>query len=141
ESFAGDSGIEAFRRKLTEYLAGQKTKAFNGRSAPRIVLISPIANENIPGVAAADLNNDRIQKYVAVMQEVARRQQVGFVDVFQPTHEALRSPGSELTINGVHLTEEGYAVFASVLYKGLFGEEPPDINEPLRQAIIDKDRQ
>src|SRR5436190_953716 len=125
ESFAGDAGIEAFRRKLTEYLAGLKTKSFNGRAAPRIVFVSPIANENIPGVAAADLNNDRIQKYVAVMQEVARQQQVGFVDVFQPTHEALRSPGSELTINGVHLTEEGYAVFASVLYKGLFGEEPP----------------
>ena len=61
---------------------------------------------------------------------------VGFVDVFQPTHEALRSPGSDLTINGVHLTEEGYTVFASALYKGLFGQEPPEINERLRQAII-----
>lgn len=141
ESFAGDQGIEAFRRKLTEFLAGLKTKAFNGRAAPRIVLVSPIANENISGVAAADLNNERIQKYVAVMRHVAREQQVGFVDVFGPTHEALRSPGSELTVNGVHLTEEGYAVFANALYKGLFGEEPPEINEGLRQAVIDKDRQ
>src|SRR5262245_60106541 len=76
ESFAGDAGLADFRSKLTEYLAGLKTKSFNGRSAPRIVLISPIANENISGVNAADLNNDRIQKYTAVMREVARQQQV-----------------------------------------------------------------
>lgn len=141
ESFAGDAGLESFRRRLAEYLAGLKTKAFNGHSAPRVVLVSPIANENILGVAAADLNNERIQKYLAAMREVAREQKVGFVDVFQPTHEALRSPGSDLTVNGVHLTEEGYATFAAALYKGLFGEEPPEVNEALRQAIIDKDRQ
>jgi putative heme-binding domain-containing protein len=141
ESFAGDAGLEGFRRKLSGFIAGLKTKAFNGRHAPRIVLVSPTANENIAGVAAADMNNERIQKYVAVMREVASQQQVGFVDVFQATHEALRSPGSELTVNGVHLTEEGYAVFAGALFKGLFGEESPEINESLRQAVIDKDRQ
>src|SRR5688572_7233413 len=74
ESFAGDAGLDAFRGQLTEFLAGLKTKSFNGRSAPRIVLVSPIANENIPGINAADLNNDRIQKYIAVMREVAARQ-------------------------------------------------------------------
>src|SRR4051794_25186082 len=63
ESFAGDAGLESFRGKLREYLSSLKTKAFNGHSAPRVILVSPIANENIPGVAAADLNNDRIQKY------------------------------------------------------------------------------
>jgi hypothetical protein len=105
------------------------------------VLVSPIANENIAGVDAADQNNDNIRKYAAGMREVAREQRVGFVDVFTPTHEALRSPGSDLTINGVHLTEEGYAIFASALFKGTFGEDPPEINEALRQAIIDKDRQ
>src|SRR5205823_4083185 len=40
ESFTGDAGIEAFRRKLGEFVAGLKTKAFNGRIAPRIVLVS-----------------------------------------------------------------------------------------------------
>ena len=141
ESFAGDAGIDDFRGKLTEYLAGLKTKAFNGETGPRIVLVSPIANENLPGVAAADLNNANIQKYAEVMRAVARERQVGFVDVFTPTHDALRSLGSDLTINGSHLTEEGYAVFANALYKGTFDEDPPEVDEALRQAIIDKDRQ
>src|SRR5439155_14709639 len=30
ESFAGDAGLDSFRRKLSEYLVGLKTKAFNG---------------------------------------------------------------------------------------------------------------
>jgi putative heme-binding domain-containing protein len=141
ESFAGEAGLEPFRQKLREFVANLKSKAFNGQSAPRIVLVSPTANENIPGVPAADLNNARIERYIAVMREVAREQQVGFVDVFGPTQEALRSPGSELTVNGVHLTEDGYAVLARALYQGLFRDEPPEINEALRHAIVDKDRQ
>lgn len=141
ESFAGDAGLESFKKQLAEFVASLKSKSYNDRSAPRVVLISPIANENVDGVNAADLNNERLQKYVAAMSDVARQQQVGFVDVFQPTEAALRSLGSELTVNGAHLTEEGYAVFAGALYRGLFGEAPPEIDEPLRQAVVDKDRQ
>jgi len=70
ESFAGEAGLEAFRGQLAKFLAELKTKAYNGHSAPRVVLISPIANENIAGVAAADLNNARIQKYAAAMREL-----------------------------------------------------------------------
>src|SRR4029079_18844746 len=33
ESFAGDAGLQGFRKKLTEFLSGLKTKAFNGRTA------------------------------------------------------------------------------------------------------------
>lgn len=35
ESFAGETGLKEFRRKLTEYLAGLKSKTFNGKSAHR----------------------------------------------------------------------------------------------------------
>src|SRR5205823_8203284 len=59
ESFAGEVGLEAFRKALSTYVAGLKSKAFNGKSAPRVVLVSPIANENVARVAAADRNNAR----------------------------------------------------------------------------------
>lgn len=141
ESFTGAEGLPEFRKKLSEYLAGLKSKSFNGKTAPHIVLISPIANENIPGVAAADLNNARIKLYVAAMREVAREHQVGFVDVFEATDKALQSPGSDLTVNGVHLTEEGDRLFSESLFRSLFGEEPKTIAENLRAAIIDKNHQ
>ncbi len=47
ESFAGQDGLANFRQSLRKYIAELKTRAFNGKSAPRIVLLSPIANENV----------------------------------------------------------------------------------------------
>ena len=140
ESFAGKDGVPAFRRKLADYLDGLQTKAFNGKSAPRIVLISPIANENAQGVRAADLNNARIKLYVDVMKQVARQQRVGFVDVFTRTRQEMESVGSDLTINGAHLNDAGYELFAEVLVNGLFGEASVPARPALRSAIIEKNR-
>ncbi len=141
ESFAGDAGLQEFRGKLTEYVAGLKSKAFNGKSAPRIVLVSPIANENVNGIPAADLNNKRIKKYVAVMREVALEQKIGFADVFQTTAKEMLSPGTQLTINGVHLNRDGDRFFSQSLFRTVFGVEPPAIKESLLAAIVDKNEQ
>ncbi|MDP6444907.1 MAG: GDSL-type esterase/lipase family protein, partial [Pirellulaceae bacterium] len=141
ESFAGEAGVPAFRQALTKFVESTKVKAFNGKSAPRIVLLSPIANENVAAVAAADLNNRRLRSYAQVVRDVAAQQQVGFVDVFAPTSAAMESPGSDLTFNGVHLEEKGYAVLANAVYRGLFDEPPPTIDDAIRQVVIDKNRQ
>ena len=141
ESFQGQGGLAAFRSNLLTYLAGLKTSAFNGKTAPRIVLLSPIANENLDGVAAGDWNNARIRLYLEVMREVAAEQKIAFIDVFSRTEEAMKSPGTDLTINGCHLNEAGHALLASTVYRELFGEAAPKFNEPLRAAIIDKNRQ
>ncbi|MCB1088430.1 MAG: SGNH/GDSL hydrolase family protein, partial [Verrucomicrobiae bacterium] len=103
ESFAGLEAIDSFKARLTTWLIDLKTSAFNGKSGPRIVLISPIANENLAGIPAADLNNERLAAYVAAMAEVAKAEQVGFVNVFDATKAAMASPDSDLTINGAHL--------------------------------------
>ena len=141
ESFAGEEGLEDFRRRLGDYLAGLKTKAFNGTGGPRIILVSPIANENVAGVAAGEMNNRRIAVYVKVMGEVAKEQQVGFVDVFEETAREMASPGGDLTINGIHLNEPGDELFSATLFRGVFGAAPPVIDQPLREAIVDKNRQ
>jgi hypothetical protein len=62
ESFAGEAGLATFRTGLAAYIAGLKAKAYNPGApglGPRIVLVSPIASENIARVAAADRNNAR----------------------------------------------------------------------------------
>ena len=141
ESFAGPEGLGPFRQKLASFLRELASKAYNGRTPPRIVLLSPIANENVAGVAAADLNNDRIRLYVAAMQDVAAEQGIGFVDLFEPTLTALADPTTDLTINGCHLNAEGYAVFARSVFAACFGREAPAVDERLRQAVIDLDRQ
>ncbi|KAA5539065.1 hypothetical protein FYK55_25340 [Roseiconus nitratireducens] len=141
ESFAGETGLDSFRDSLTNFLQQLKSKAFNGQSAARIVLVSPVANENLPDVRAADRNNQSLARYVEVMSEVAAEQQVGFADVFQPTRSTLASMGSDYTINGVHLNEAGDHLFSSLLFQNTFGHDPPPVKPALRAVIADKNRQ
>ncbi len=142
ESFAGEKAIPRFREKLASFLKRLKASAFNGKSGPRIVLVSPIANENVEGVPAADLNNARLAAYTRAMQEVAAEQKIGFANVFDATLEALSDPKTDLTFNGVHLEDAGYRVFANALYKKAFAEEvPPAVNENVREMIVEKNRQ
>lgn len=141
ESFGGLERLDEFKARLTSWLLDMKTSAFNGKTGPRIVLLSPVANENVPGVPAGDLNNDRIAAYSKAMREVATEQKVGFVDLFTPTLAALRDPGSMLTINGAHLTGEGYALVADAVFRETFSESAPPMNEELREMVVDKDRQ
>ena len=141
ESFAGEAGLNAFQAQLSEFLTDLKGKSYNGKSAPRVVLVSPIANENVSSVNAADKNNANIKQYVIAMRDVAASQSVGFVDVFTDTRREMESPGSDLTINGVHLNTLGDEVFSRSLFRRVFGEEPPNVNEELLKTIVDKNRQ
>jgi len=141
ESFAGEAGLPAFRTALTKYLAELKSKAFNGRSAARIVIVSPIANENTPYVAAGDLNNARVAAYAGVMRAVANEQHVGFADVFTPLRQAMTQAATPLTYNGIHLEDAGYALFSTVLFRELFGETAPQADIALRDAVREKNRQ
>jgi uncharacterized cupredoxin-like copper-binding protein len=141
ESFAGLEAIESFTARLTTWLIDLKTSALNGKTGPQIVLISPIANENLADIPAADLNNERLAAYAAAMARVAKAQQVGFANVFDATRSAMAPADSDLTINGAHLTGAGYRVFADQLFRETFGESAPDDNPELRAVIVDQNRQ
>jgi putative heme-binding domain-containing protein len=141
ESFAGIEALPAFRERLGAFLDRLRTSAFNGRSAPRLILVSPIANENVAGVNAADLNNLRLRAYTDTMREVAAAQQAGFADVFTATEAAMASPRTDLTFNGIHLEAEGYALFGRTLFFETFREDAPTVDEKLRAAVVEKNRQ
>jgi len=141
ESFAGEPGLPEFQRQLAEWLQSLRSKSFNGRSAARVVLISPIACENIAGVPAADRNNLNVQLYLQAMQQEAARQQTGFVDVFTETAAAMLSPGTDLTVNGIHLNREGDLLFSRVLLQGLFHREPPEPSGTLLDTVVNKNQQ
>ncbi len=142
ESFAGDEGLEAFRAGLTKYVDMLKRSAFNGTSSPQVVLFSPIANENLPNIPAGDNNNVRLAKYTQAIQEVAKEQSVAFVDAYASTLTAMRnSEAAPLTVNGIHLNEKGYRLFAESVYLQLFQEKAPPLDESIRSIVVDQNRQ
>ena len=135
ESFAGKEKIPDFKSRLKKYIQHTKTRSYNGKKGPKIILISPTPNQNLENTPAADLNNERLLLYTSAMREVAKSEQIGFVDVFSTVYP------NESTINGVHLNEEGYRAFGRALFKGIFNESPEPINEELRLAVIEKNKQ
>ena len=84
--------------------------------------------------------NDILRAYAAAVEAVAREQGVGFVDLFTPSLAWFAAAERPLTINGVHLSEEGYRKLAPELFRQLFGTDPGAIEAGslLQRAIADK---
>jgi hypothetical protein len=141
ESFSGSQGIEKFKQELTELLAHNKSEVYSDVQ-PRIVLVSPIAAENVKSAHVPDGSdlNGMLALYVAATREVAESAGVGFADVFGPTKSLFEGSDETLTLNSVHLNDAGYRQFARILDRVLFGSrvEPAPSNTQLRAEIADK---
>ena len=140
----GADELDKFKGELAQYLNAQLAAKYNGQSAPKVVLFSPIAHENLkhPDFTDGEANNANLALYTKAMEEVAKAKGVPFVDLFTPSRELFAKAASPLTINGIHLTEEGDRQLAPVQFKAVFGTDAPDPADPLvgkiRAAVIDK---
>ncbi len=145
ESFAGDAGLDKFKKDLNSFVKHTLSQKYNDKGGARLVLFSPIAHENLHSVNFSDGvdSNRRLEKYTAAMAEVARANKVSFVDLLQPTKELYAKASSPLTINGIHLNEQGNEELARMIDKALFANEPEprretERMEKVRQAVQDK---
>ncbi|MDX1564013.1 MAG: SGNH/GDSL hydrolase family protein, partial [Phycisphaeraceae bacterium] len=71
ESF--DNKPDDFKKKLTKFLDDAADRKYNGKSAPRVVLFSPIAHENLnhPSLPTGQANNKRLAAYTKAMEAAA----------------------------------------------------------------------
>ncbi len=133
ESFAGEAGLEPFRRdyaKLLDDLAPAKA---------RVILLSPMPMETLPGKGDSTAVNRNRKRYAEAIRDLAAQRKVEYVDLFTPLLQAMTSADSPLTVNGLHLTADGYRQTAPLI-EAAFGLDPirsGDVEE-LRQAIIAK---
>jgi hypothetical protein len=65
ESFAGESGLAQFEQDLDAYVKSHLEAKYNGQSAPRLALISPIAHERLPRLVHVDVDarNRELARY------------------------------------------------------------------------------
>ena len=146
ESFAGSGGSARFRGDLEKFISESTTTKYNGKAAPKLVLLSPIAQEDLknPHITDGKKNNENIKLYADAMAEIARKHGVVFVDLFAPTQKLYQAAAHPLTINGVHLSDEGYRQLAPVLDEALFGPRPVSDRVDLKalyQAVQEKNHQ
>jgi putative heme-binding domain-containing protein len=123
ESFKGKEGLPKFKSDLDAYVKGLLKQQYNGASAPRVVLFSPIAHEDLKDKNLPDgkENNERLKLYAAVIEAVAKANDVTFVDLFTLMLKVYPEAKEFLTINGIHLNEAGDRVVAAVSDRALFG--------------------
>jgi putative heme-binding domain-containing protein len=144
ESFGGEAGLPKFKADLAAFIKSTLGAKYNGKNAPRLVLFSPIAHENVHdrNLPDGNDNNKRLELYTAAMADVAKANNVPFVDLFHSTRDAYGKAKKPLTINGVHLNEEGNRVVAEIIDKALFGasgERDAKLVAKIRDAVKDKD--
>jgi len=159
ESFDGEAGLVRFEEDLTAYLRANLAAKYNGTSAPRFVLVSPVAHERLPRLTRVDVDsrNRELARYTEAMRRVAALQGVTFVDLFTPTLAVMaeadspaspKQGGDVLTINGIHLNEHGDRVVAQLLMSALgynlrAAPAASDVKrlDALREAIREKNQQ
>jgi azurin/glucose/arabinose dehydrogenase/lysophospholipase L1-like esterase len=146
ESFGSYAGLEKFKKELDEWLDHVLAEKYNGRSAPRIVLFSPLAHEDLhdPNLPDGSANNANILHYRDAMADAAKARGIPFVDLFKISQDLYAKAREPLTINGIHLKESGDKVLAPQLFQALFpGSTVPSVEgnsalEALRRAILGK---
>jgi mono/diheme cytochrome c family protein/glucose/arabinose dehydrogenase len=127
ESFDGPKGVANYEAELEAFVKHTLSKAYNGSAAPRLVLVSPIAYENLSkgrDIPDGTRENANLKLYTAAMERVAKKNSLTFVDLFTPTQELFNKLDGPFTTSGFIPTESCYQQLASILADGVYGPQP-----------------
>ncbi len=142
ESFGGAAGLAKFKSDLDNFIRETISTPYNGKSPPQLVLLSPIAHENLKRRAMPDgrKNNESIKLYSEAMVAAADKHHVVFVDLFGLSLRLMESSDQPLTINGIHLDTYGDQQIGTLLDVALFGPRSTDTIdlEKLRAEVNEK---
>ena len=143
EAHAGPAGLEAFKTEVEKFLKHTLGQKYNGVSAPRVVMFSPIVHENLDRAHWPDgkAHNANIALYAKAMEEVCKAEGVTYVDLFTPSREACEKIKEPLTSDGIHPTPRGDREISRIIDESLFGAAPardPNSLDRLQKAVADK---
>ena len=127
ESFTGESALVEFKNNLTAFITSHHAKKYNGKSEVRLVLVSPIAYENLGARTPRwEERNREIAAYIQVMNETATKVGVPFVNLYGLTSKLMRVRNApKLTDNGINLNDYGYWCVSRTLADALLPGEAP----------------
>ncbi len=137
ESFRGEEAIQRYEEELEAFVRHTLSQRYNGRVAPRLALVSPIAFEDLSDrhdLPDGKRENARLALYAEAMQRVADRSGVLFVDAYSASRRWQRAAAVPLTIDGSQLTDAGYGRLAPFLADEIFGPAEP-VAASLRAAV------
>lgn len=129
ESFEGDKGVADFETDLKSFIASHAGKQYNDEADVRLILVSPIAYENLGHLTPhwQERNRD-LKKYAKAMSDLASSLKIPFVDLYTPTSKLMEDASkSQLTTNGIHLNAFGYWAVGNMLFNQLMGKNAGEL--------------
>ena len=126
ESFEGPEGVENYKAELDAFIKHSLKQNYNGTSTPQLVLVSPIAFEDLSDhidVPNGETANQNLNLYAEAMKDVCAANQVPFINAYQPSLNWFKNKNEDLTIDGSQLNEKGYDLFAEFLADELTGNK------------------
>jgi len=145
ESFDGSTGVPTFQQELRAFIEHTRKQNYSGHGAPRLVLLSPIAHEDLdsPNLPDGSDTNPNLELYTKAMAAVCSELKVPFVDLFSRSLREFEGQKTPFTFNGIHMTGEGYRMLAPVVAQALFGKssDASEIAQPLMDEIAEKNFQ
>ena len=138
ESFEGPNGLSNFKDELEAFVQHTLNQEYNGESAPQLVLISPIAFQDLTDkydLPDGKKENINLELYTAAIKLIAEKNKIPFLDVFHPSKKWFTS-GEQLTIDGFQLNDLGYQKFAKLLIDQTFGFIDAKA-EPHRKLVLE----
>ena len=142
ESFDGSERVDTFKAELDAFITHTLNQEYNGQNAPTLVLISPMAFEDLSDhydLPDGAILNQNLKLYSLAIEEVAMKRDIAFVDMFDVTQRWFKGD-DHLTIDGFQLNDAGYQRFSSYLTQRLFKPiDPPNpYIEKIHAAVMDK---
>ena len=142
ESFSGADGTAAYEAELIKMVQRyRELRAEKGVNA-RFVLFSPIAYENTgdPSLPEGTELNANLAAYTEATRRAAEQSNATFVDLYSPTFQLFASSSQQFTLNGIHLSGEGYRELAGIISQGLLSKDAPASTSVgrLYEAVKDK---
>ncbi len=145
ESFDGANRVANFQAELEAFVKHTLSKAYNGKEAPRLVLVSPIAFEDQS--KTRDLPNGKTENanlalYSAAIATVAKNRGLTFIDLFHPTKALFEKGNPYFTTGGFIPTDDSYARIAEMIADGIYDSAPHRSKadpELLHRAVEQKD--
>lgn len=144
ESFQGEARLANFKDELHAFIAHTKNQKYNGKNAPQLALISPIAFEDLS--SEMDLpdgleENKNLKLYTEAMRQVAAQDSILFVDAFAPSNQWFDTEEKQMTADGFQLNDLGYQKFGQFLADAISGqmEAKIEVNRKLvHKAVLEK---
>jgi len=138
--YKGKSGINQFEADLESFIKELQSKKYNGETTPKILLYSPIACEGdiVPNTSE---RNRLLSLYSSTMKNIARSNEIYFIDLYSASQNLFnQNSKNRYTINGIHLTAEGYNKLTDSFFpENLFSPLPQNAPlESIRAEVIEK---